>query len=116
MRCWVIVRAQSARFGCKQQRGFMRMRDDVVDNGVATQTFGPWLLDQFKGLLVGIVLGAIASEPGIARLKARDPSIKILAAAVDPHLNEKGYIIPGLGDAGDRCYGLKAPQSSAISE
>ncbi len=53
------------------------------------------------------VVAAIASEPGIARLLEYDPSIKIFAAAVDPMLNSKGYIIPGLGDAGDRSYGEK---------
>lgn len=53
------------------------------------------------------VVAAIASEPGIARLLEYDPSIKIFAAAVDPMLNSKGYIIPGLGDAGDRAYGEK---------
>lgn len=53
------------------------------------------------------VLSAIASEPGIARITQHNPKIKILAAAIDPSLNEKGYIIPGLGDAGDRSYGSK---------
>ncbi|MBS0653889.1 MAG: uracil phosphoribosyltransferase [Verrucomicrobia bacterium] len=53
------------------------------------------------------VVGAIASEPGIQRIKEAYPSIHIIAAAVDPTLNEKGYIVPGLGDAGDRAYGHK---------
>lgn len=54
-----------------------------------------------------IVIAAIASKPGIERIAKYDSSIKIFAAAVDPSLNEKGFIIPGLGDAGDRCYGEK---------
>ncbi len=54
-----------------------------------------------------IVLGAIAAEPGIARIRAYYPNVKIYAAATDPVLNERGYIMPGLGDAGDRSYGLK---------
>lgn len=53
------------------------------------------------------VIAAIASEEGILRIFERYPSIKIFAAAVDPMLNERGYIIPGLGDAGDRSYGDK---------
>ncbi len=53
------------------------------------------------------VIGAIASQPGIERIRQYDPSIKVFAAAIDPTLNEKGYIIPGLGDAGDRSYGPK---------
>lgn len=54
-----------------------------------------------------IVIAAIASEPGIARIQAYSPKIKIFSAAIDPALNDKGYIIPGLGDAGDRSYGEK---------
>ncbi len=53
------------------------------------------------------VIAAIASEPGIARILAYNPHVKIFAAAIDPWLNDKGYILPGLGDAGDRCYGKK---------
>lgn len=53
------------------------------------------------------IIAAIASEPGIARILQYDPSIKIFAAAIDPCLNHKGYIVPGLGDAGDRSYGQK---------
>lgn len=54
-----------------------------------------------------IVIAAIAAKPGIERIVNYNPSIKIFAAAIDPSLNERGYIIPGLGDAGDRAYGLK---------
>lgn len=50
---------------------------------------------------------AIASQPGIDLIKQSYPEIKIFSGAVDPSLNEKGYIIPGLGDAGDRSYGKK---------
>ena len=53
------------------------------------------------------VISAIASEPGIARIAQLYPQVTVFAAAVDPSLNEKGYIIPGLGDAGDRCFGMK---------
>lgn len=53
------------------------------------------------------VVAAIAAEPGIVRIRRHNPGIKIFAAAIDPKLNDKGYIIPGLGDAGDRSYGLK---------
>lgn len=53
------------------------------------------------------VIAAISSEKGIARVKDYDATITIYSAAVDPTLNEQGYIIPGLGDAGDRAYGRK---------
>jgi uracil phosphoribosyltransferase len=54
-----------------------------------------------------ILVCAIAAKKGIDRILESYPNIKIYAAATDPTLNEKGYIIPGLGDAGDRCYGIK---------
>ena len=47
----------------------------------------------------------LAAPEGIARMRAMHPDVPIWTAAVDSHLNEKGYIVPGLGDAGDRIYG-----------
>jgi uracil phosphoribosyltransferase len=54
-----------------------------------------------------ILVCAIAAKKGIARVLDYNPNIKIYAAVTDPKLNEKGYIVPGLGDAGDRSYGIK---------
>jgi uracil phosphoribosyltransferase len=51
------------------------------------------------------VLCIIASAPGIAAFEAAHPSMRLFCAAVDPALNEVGYIVPGLGDAGDRLFG-----------
>ncbi len=47
----------------------------------------------------------IASAPGVEALNKEHPDVQIYAAALDPELNENGYIVPGLGDAGDRCFG-----------
>lgn len=47
----------------------------------------------------------VAAPEGIERLQADHPGLTVYAAALDDHLNEKGYIVPGLGDAGDRMYG-----------
>lgn len=47
----------------------------------------------------------IASEAGIARLSAEHPGVEIYAAECDPVLNDDAYIVPGLGDAGDRIFG-----------
>ena len=52
-----------------------------------------------------LALCIIASEPGLAALAARHPGVPVYCAAVDPELNELGYIVPGLGDAGDRLFG-----------
>ena len=51
-----------------------------------------------------IVLCAIASKFGIDKIESKFPNVNIYAGAVDPELNEKGYILPGLGDAGDRAF------------
>ena len=49
----------------------------------------------------------IAAPEGIKNLQEAHPDVEIYAAALDEKLNEKGYIVPGLGDAGDRIYGTK---------
>jgi len=54
-----------------------------------------------------LVAGAIAAQQGIQRIQTEFPGTRIYTAATDPTLNEKGYIVPGLGDAGDRCFGRK---------
>lgn len=47
----------------------------------------------------------LAAPEGIAQMQAQHPDVPIWTAAIDERLNEKGYIVPGLGDAGDRIYG-----------
>jgi len=49
----------------------------------------------------------LAAPEGIEALSTAHPDVPIFTAAVDSHLNEKGYILPGLGDAGDRMFGTK---------
>jgi uracil phosphoribosyltransferase len=49
----------------------------------------------------------LTAPEGIERFNAAHPDVPIFTAAIDSHLNEKGYIVPGLGDAGDRMYGTK---------
>ncbi len=50
-------------------------------------------------------VGLIGAPEGIALLQKEHPDVPIYLAAIDDHLNEKGYIVPGLGDAGDRLFG-----------
>ncbi len=52
-------------------------------------------------------LGIIAAPEGLAKLHEMHPDVDIYVAALDDHLNENGYIVPGLGDAGDRIFGTK---------
>ena len=49
----------------------------------------------------------VAAPEGIARVQKEHPDVDIYVAAVDDHLNENAYIVPGLGDAGDRIFGTK---------
>ncbi len=49
----------------------------------------------------------IAAPTGVERLQKEHPDVDIYIAALDDHLNEHGYIVPGLGDAGDRIFGTK---------
>ena len=49
----------------------------------------------------------LAAPEGIARMKEAHPDVPIVTAAVDQRLNDQGYIVPGLGDAGDRMFGTK---------
>jgi uracil phosphoribosyltransferase len=50
-------------------------------------------------------LHAVAAVPGVERLTREHPDVRLYAAAVDPELDERSFIVPGLGDAGDRLYG-----------
>ena len=49
----------------------------------------------------------LAAPEGIERFRGRHPDVPIWTAAIDSHLDDHGYIVPGLGDAGDRMYGTR---------
>jgi len=53
------------------------------------------------------LIAIIAAPEGIENIQRNHPDVQIVVAAIDRGLNEKGYIVPGLGDAGDRLYGTK---------
>jgi uracil phosphoribosyltransferase len=59
-------------------------------------------------------LGLIAAPEGIARLHEAHPDVHIHLAAADCCLNDRGYIVPGLGDAGDRLFGTKVDEAERI--
>lgn len=52
-----------------------------------------------------VILGVLAAPEGISRIKAAFPEVEIFVAGIDRELNDHGYILPGLGDAGDRAFG-----------
>jgi uracil phosphoribosyltransferase len=53
------------------------------------------------------LIALIAAPEGIERIQAEHPDVTIVVASIDRELNDRGYILPGLGDAGDRLYGTK---------
>ena len=53
------------------------------------------------------LVSLVAAPPGIERVHAVHPDVHIVCAAIDRGLDERGFIVPGLGDAGDRLYGTK---------
>jgi uracil phosphoribosyltransferase len=53
------------------------------------------------------LIALIAAPEGVAHIVGDHPDVRIVVASIDSHLNEKGFIVPGLGDAGDRLYGTK---------
>jgi uracil phosphoribosyltransferase len=79
----------------------------VLDPMLATGGSAVAAVDVLKkwGLKRITFLGLIAAPEGVKLLQQQHPDVRIHLAAIDSHLNEKGYIIPGLGDAGDRQFG-----------
>ncbi|HEY3313196.1 MAG TPA: uracil phosphoribosyltransferase [Anaerolineales bacterium] len=74
----------------------------LATGGSATATVGVlkrWGVKKIK------FVGLIGAPEGIAQMQKEHPDVPIYLAAIDDHLNEKGYIVPGLGDAGDRQFG-----------
>jgi uracil phosphoribosyltransferase len=53
------------------------------------------------------LIAIIAAPEGVEKITRDHPDVQIVVAAIDRGLNEKGFIVPGLGDAGDRLYGTK---------
>ncbi|HEY5710984.1 MAG TPA: uracil phosphoribosyltransferase [Allosphingosinicella sp.] len=81
----------------------------VVDPMLATGHTATAAIDRLKE--VGVTdmrfVCLLAARPGVEALRDAHPDVPIWAAAVDDELNDHGYIIPGLGDAGDRTYGTR---------
>ena len=79
----------------------------VLDPMLATGGSAVAAVDVLKrwGLKRIQYLGLIAAPEGLAALQAAHPDVPVYLAALDSHLNELGYIVPGLGDAGDRQFG-----------
>ncbi len=81
----------------------------VVDPMLATANSSIAAVEQLKRRGANTIrfLCLLAAPEGVRNFTAAHPDVPVFTAAIDSHLNEKGYIVPGLGDAGDRMYGTK---------
>ncbi|MES2712102.1 MAG: uracil phosphoribosyltransferase [Pseudomonadota bacterium] len=81
----------------------------LLDPMLATGGSAIAAIDQLKAAGCARIhfLCVVAAPEGVARLTAAHPDVPILAAALDRELDGRGYILPGLGDAGDRCFGTE---------
>lgn len=95
---------------------YMKLPDDVaerdcivVDPMLATGHSAAAAIDRIKasGVRNIIFVCLLAAPEGVVCLNARHPDVRIVTCAVDRGLDEKGYIRPGLGDAGDRLFGTR---------
>jgi uracil phosphoribosyltransferase len=81
----------------------------VVDPMLATANSAIAAIDKLKGRGATNIrfLCLLAAPEGIERFTKAHPDVPVFTASIDRQLNDKGYIMPGLGDAGDRMYGTK---------
>lgn len=100
---------QPVQYYCKLPEQLEDRVTIVVDPMLATGNSSAAAVDliKAKGAKEIRFLCLLAAPEGIARMKEAHPDVPIVTAAVDSHLNEHGYIVPGLGDAGDRMFGTK---------
>ena len=100
---------QPVQYYCKVPDALESRMTIVVDPMLATGNSSVAAIDLLKaqGATNLRFLCLLAAPEGVARMKAAHPDVPVVTAALDSHLNDHGYIIPGLGDAGDRMFGTK---------
>lgn len=103
------VTLQPVQYYCKLPSEMSERVVIVVDPMLATGNSSAKAIDLLKeaGATRIIFLCLLAAPEGVQRMKEAHPDVPIVTAALDDHLNDHGYIVPGLGDAGDRLYGTK---------
>ena len=81
----------------------------VIDPMLATANTAVAALERLKerGVTQLRMVCLVASPEGLARIMAYHPDVPVWTAAIDERLNDHGYIVPGLGDAGDRLFGTR---------
>ena len=79
--------------------------DPMLATGGSTAATIDFLKEQ--GAATIVVICIVTCPEGIALVETEHPDVKIYTASVDDHLDERKYIVPGLGDAGDRLFGTR---------
>ena len=94
---------------CKMPKDIAERDIIIVDPMLATGGSAEAAISEMKkrGCKNIKLMVLLAAPEGIERICKTHPDVDIYCGAVDDHLNEKGYIVPGLGDAGDRIFGTK---------
>jgi len=97
------------KYYCKLPSDIGERQVFVLDPMLATGGSASDAIDFIKadGAKHIVLMCVIAAPEGIAAVQARHPDVDIYCAALDEKLNDHGYIVPGLGDAGDRIFGTK---------
>lgn len=100
---------EPVRYYCKLPAELGERPVILVDPMLATANSAVAAVDEVKAAGAKDVrfICLLAAPEGLARMAAAHPDVKVYVAAVDSHLNDHGYIVPGLGDAGDRMFGTK---------
>lgn len=100
---------EPVKYYCKLPENVQNKEVILLDPMLATGGSGSAAITMLKkdGVKKIKFLCVIASPGGIKRIQEDHPDVEIFCAQLDEKLNENGYIIPGLGDAGDRIYGTK---------
>lgn len=100
---------QPVEYYCKLPQ-HMEVRDAIViDPMLATGGSAVAAITAIKerGAAAIKLMCLVAAPEGVAKVQAAHPDVEIYVAAVDEGLNDHGYIVPGLGDAGDRLFGTR---------
>lgn len=100
---------QPVQYYCKLPSDLGERWSIIVDPMLATGNSSVAAVDLVKkaGARNIIFMCLLAAPEGVARMRDAHPDVRIVTAALDSHLNDHGYIVPGLGDAGDRMFGTK---------
>ena len=103
------VTKEPVKYYCKMPADIAERDVIVVDPMLATGGSASAAIDFLKedGVKHIKLMSIIGAPEGVERMQKDHPDVDIFVAALDDHLNENAYIVPGLGDAGDRIFGTK---------